>query len=1039
MNEMGFTQQKMIYDPYNGSVSEKLEIKKKVLVNDEKGDLKFLCHLLEKKLNDGSVVQFWKASAFFRLTRVSKSSQENKKFMQIHTDIVRSLYIAGISSIQIIANILKPNPEGLIFLYGVQATGNTLEEAKRKCAGDYQALLKSFQGTHRTAHIEPATKEQIRWVFQKIKEQKYISVVKGLPSTRKTSANDNSVLKLDTANEEQLEQFLLASESFEYVLMLMMTPINKNYLINWLDKSLSEESKWASQTQGTNSLGFNVGIPMTISMNNSSGTSSGVSSGVSKNEGVTEGFGGGHTEGTSSGSSYNFGTNEGTNSSTNTNQSQGSNSGWSSQDGTNEGTTASGSLQLGLLKGLTASGSYGKNWGSSHSDGTSGGSNSSYGTGSSQGTSSGTSESFGSNESVNSSDSSNWSFSSNKGSGYNVGQNTGTNQSISNGLATGLSIGANISKSYQWVDMEAKYIAELLAFQNQRLKSMVDGDGGFFVDMYLSTDSEENSRSFDASIANAWQNPEAKIDILRTEHPTPVEQAKLTKHMLAFSPCLEIQYNESKTGYYYKFSSILRSSELSSYNHPPRVSVGGLDAAMEDLPSLRVPTNRQNKEIYIGHVASGERYSYQMAVDTGFGYSTPYKFGIAQSEMHHAVIAAGSRSGKSVLASRMVLEMYNNTYNIDPYTGEKKRKRVLVLDPKGEWRQMGSLIERGKFKFYSVGKQKFHPLRMNLLRTPKYVSPYNYYNLVVEHFCSAYGLLDRAVAQISGVIYDLYEKNDVFGHEEDPLWAWEHSKDITLADVYDGIKKKLGEAEAKRNNHDAEALQTYLTRLDFYNKKHSNEYIMFCNKGGDSADSLLGSDEFTVIESNGLSQASQRFFFILLMNSIYENALARGPKGFYTDSYETVIVLEEANSVLIAAGNDDTSGIKSVERFNQLLDKSASLGLFFWTITQKIASMPSSVVANSGLIFVGRMGDKPDIEKAIIALGYDTSIKDLDVKKFIPRLTQGVFLVKITKGFKFEDQTPVCVYVAMLHSTIPDDKELEILIQEHELANLNLM
>lgn len=1036
-----FSTQRMVYDPFHGTVSEKMDVKEMKLVQDEHGNLKYIVYLLEKKKNDNSIIRFYKAVEFFRLTRVSKSSQENKKFMQIHSDVIRSMYTAHINMIQIIANILKPNPEGLLFLYGVQATGNSMQEAIRKCAGDFQAMLKSFQGTHRTAHISPVSKQNMKWIFDKLKQQKYVSVVKGLPSTRITSANDNNVMKLDTANEEQLEQFLIANETFEYVLMLMATPISNNYLNSWLTKSLNEQSKWASQTQGTNSLGFNVGIPMTVNMNRSEGTSSGISRGSSANEGISASRG--ENEGSNIGTSQNssFGENESHSSGTSKNDSIGTNNstGSSSNEGGSEGSSTGGSAGL-QFGGISFGGSHSNNHNTSWGTGTnsSSGTNESSSTGSSETDSFGTNNSFSSGSNEGTSTGKNWSFGENSSAGTNKGINTGTNSSTSSGLATGLNVGFNVSKSYQWVDMSAKYISDLLETQNKRLKAMTEGDGGFFVDLYIATDTEEHAKSLDGTVSNAWINPDAKLDILRVEHPNPVEQAKLNYFMLAMSPCQEIVYNDEKTGYYYKYCSILKSSELASYNHPPRVSVGGLDSSMEDIPSLRVPTDCQNKEIYIGHVVSGERYSYEMAESTGLGYSTPYKFSIGQSEMHHAFFGAGSRSGKSVLASRAVLELYNNTYTKDPYTGIKKGKRVLVLDPKGEWRQMASLIKRGNFKFYSVGKTNFHPLRMNLLRVPRYVSPYNYYNLVVEHFCSAYGLLDRAIAQISSIIYDLYKKNDVFGHDEDPEWAWEHSKNITLSDVYDGINNKLKEAEAKRNTHDAEALQTYLTRLDFYNKEHSNEYIMFCNRGGDSADSLLGSDDFTVIESNGLSQASQRFFFILLMNSIYENALAQGPKGFYSNSYETVVVLEEANSVLIAAGNDDSSGLKSIERFNQLLDKSASLGLFFWVITQKIASMPDSVIANSGLVFIGRTAKKEDIDKALVAMGFsESSIKDLEYKKFLPRLPQGIFLVKVSKGFQFENQTPVCVKVAMLHTSIPDDRELEILLQEHELAKEN--
>ena len=1033
--------QKMIYDPFHGSVSEKLQIVKQFPVNDEYGNVKYIVSLLKKKLNDGSIVQFYKATAFFRLQRVAKQSKENKKFLEVHTDIVRAMYSTNITIIMLVANILKPNPQGLAFLYGVQATGSSVDEAIRHCSSNFESLKKTFQGTHRTAHIGPVDSETMLWVFKKLDEQQYISVLKGIPARRNATGETRNLIKSETSTEEQIEQFLVGASDVEFCLMLMATPVNQNYLINWLTKSLKVETKWQSQKQGSMSLGMSVGIPMSISMNNSSGTSSnrgsGMSSGVSTNENQS------HTQGTSKNGSESFSESNSASKSTSHSVSDGTSENHSISDGTSENKShtdgVSGNLSANFVKlgQVGVGGSMNDTAGSGKSHGVTDGTGSSHSESDSESNSTSVSESksYSNGWGTSESDAVSKGWGTSEGKSSNASR--GTTQSSSTGIGGGLNFGVNMSKTYQWVDKTVEYICECLALQNKRLQAMTDGDGGFFVDMYISTDSEDNQKALQALSASTWINPESKIDVLRTEVPSRTEQKKLALHMKAMSPCLEIMQEPEGGGYYYKFSSVLCSSELASYCHPPRVSIGGLDNSMEDLPILRVPTDRQNKEIFIGNVITGERYSYEMACKhRGVGYMTDFKFTIGNDEMHHAFFSGASRSGKSVLASRAVIEMYNNAPYVDPLTGVKKRKRILVLDPKGEWRQMASLVPKGKFKFYSVGKTNYHPLKMNLMRVPKNITPYQYYNLLVEHFCSAYGLMDRAVAQISTAVYELYEKNEVFGHEDDPNWANEHSKNITLEDVYTALEAKLREAEARRNNHDAEALQTYLTRLSMYHLQHSNEYIMFCNRGGDSADILLGQDDFTVVESNGLSEASQRFFFILLMNSIYEHALAQGPKGFYANSYETVIVLEEANSILIAAGTEDTSGQKSITRFNQIIDKAASLGLFFWTITQKIASMPDSVIANSGIVFIGRTPQEQDVKVALSALGFDTSFKDLEYKKFIPRLTTGCFIVKISKGEKFETQTPTAIKAAMLKTTIPNDAELEVLLQEHEMERV---
>lgn len=1015
-----------IYSNYNAQIEDRLKVLDTFMVKDESDNLKYVVHYLEKKLNDNSVVKFYKASAFFRLTRVSKMAKENKLFMETHTDIIRAMYNANVNFIEIIANILTPEPYGLVFLYGVQAVGNTKEEAIRKCSCDFQILITAFQGTHRTIHISSVTNEIMNFVFKNLRKQKYVSVVKGIPSSKSGSGDNRNPLRLDVSTDEQLEQFLAGSDQIEFCLVMMATPMSKNYINHWLTKSLEEQSKWERQKQGSASLGLSVGIPLSINMSQNTGQS--VNSGTSQNKGSS--FNKSHnesiskTQGSTHGTTHNEGGSITDGESHNKSHSKGNSEAITETQSQNSGANF-GYMGTGLSfgqgssltnnKGETKSDSFGS--GTTHTEGSS--------------WTDGESDSISKSEGKTKSDG--WSAGNSESNGKSVSH--GSSSGMSKGIGTGMNLGFNMSKSYQWVDKSVEFICELLAEQNRRLKQMSNGDGGFFVDMYISTDNIQHQKSLEGVAQVTWVNPNAQIDILRLETPDIVSQKQLGIHLSALSPCQEIVINPNNSkGYFYKYSSVLASKELAGYCHPPRISIGGLDNTTEDIPeNFAVPANRQNKEIMIGHVLAPSRFSYEQSVKNGNGYATSFKYTIGNDEMHHAFISGSSRSGKSVLGTRTVTEMYNNAPFIDKY-GNKKRKRILVLDPKGEWRRVANIIPKGKFKFYSVGNPNFHPLKMNLLRVPKNVHPYNYYNLVVSHFCSAYGLLDRAIAQISSIIYELYEKNEVFGHEEDKNWANEHSKNITLEDVYLEIEKKLKMAVESRNQHDAEALQTYLTRLDMYHRKHSCEYVMFCNRGGDSADILLGEDDFTVVESNGLSEKSMRFFFILLMNSIYEFALNNGPEGFYTphnsNSYETVIVLEEANSVLISNEKDE-AGQQSIQRFNEIIDKSASLGLFIWTITQKIASMPKSVIANSGIVFIGRTAQAEDVKVINSVLGFDDK-RNPEMIKFYPRMSTGMFIAKCSKGRDIESQTPVLIQASMLKTTIPSDSELEVYISEHQ-------
>ena len=78
--------------------------------------------------------------------------------------------------------------------------------------------------------------------------------------------------------------------------------------------------------------------------------------------------------------------------------------------------------------------------------------------------------------------------------------------------------------------------------------------------------------------------------------------------------------------------------------------------------------------------------------------------------------------------------------------------------------------------------------------------------------------------------------------------------------------------------------------------------------------------------------------------------------------------------------------------FEQILDQSAGYGLFIFAITQKIADMPSSVIANSGLVFAGRLKRTDDINVVVRTVGREERIDDRDlVNGFQEVLPDGLF------------------------------------------------
>lgn len=1021
---------------HNEALNTKAEIIEKKLAVDEYGNLEYIVYLLKREKDNGEIVKFYKAIRLFRLTHTSKDAKENKKFMEIHTDIYRAMVSNNIDTIEIIANIKKPQPVGITILYGVQATGNTLQEAVRTCGQNFEAFKSAFTGTHRQCFITPVPEMIMRKIFQMLENQKYVTVVKGIPNTKHSSGDNRNPLSLDTNTEEQIEQLLTGCDDFEYCMMMMMSPLTNKYIDAWLNKTLDRWTTWEKQKQGSFNVGLSIGVPLSLSQNVSHGTSMGRSSGVSSGE--NKSFS--HSENTNKSESVNYGenTSHSMGESHGTNESYGTSKNESNTAGTSQGTSSShgGSVSVGVQKVVTASAgvnwSNGTNQGSSKSQTFGSGSSESHGSsdGTSENWSSGSSFSKGSSKSEGVSDGSSWGSNTGRSSGIN----SGSNSSLSAGMSMGMNVGFNFSKGYQWHDMKVEMICELLKTQADRLKMMRNGDGGAYVDIYISTDTTEHQKAVCASASVAWNNANAKIDLMRAEVPSLIEQAKLHQMMLSCSPCLDIVCDpKDKSSYYYKFSTVLATNEFIAYNHPPRITLSGFDNAMNDVPEFQVPTNRQNGEIFIGKVMQPTKFSYDSALKyNGNGFVTDYNYTISNAEMLHAFIAAGSRSGKSVLAQRMVSEMYNKALYTDKF-GNVKHRRVLIFDPKGDWRALASLIPDGKFQFYSIGKIGFHNLKLNLMRVPKAVNPVTYVNNLIEMFCNAQGLLQKGKNEFRDVVLGLYKEAHVLENPQDKNWAWEKSKDLTMTDLYNEIMRRKAEAENKRTTgkNTMDAWEAYENRLKMFGDSMYTEYQVFCNKGGDSIEMLLGDDNLTIIESAGLEARTQEFFFTLAMTTIYEYALQFGPKGFYKSEVETVIVIEEANS-LIAEKKGEFGNGDAIAQFNTILDKSAGLGLFFWIITQKISEMPKSCIANSGLTFVGRNQNNDDKSIILSTFGYDEKI-EYKYKNFLSRMPIGVFIARTARTLDFVSQIPVLIKVSMLKTVTPEDEELDLIIKHHEI------
>ena len=791
----------------------------------------------------------------------------------------------------------------------------------------------------------------------------------------------------------------------------------------------SGESYTATQgiTQGTSES-----YGQSVSQTESAGWNQSVANSYGQSVGITESQG--HTVGASVGQTYSQGMTQGTSETWGTTQSQGVSEGFGESHGTNWGVNASQSngTNSSDMQGTTHMNANGtnasENWGENKSNTVSNSQSDSY----TQSSSHTTGQSWGQTTSNGTGSSVAQSI------GKSTGQSMGTSSMMTRGAATSMGIGPSVgyAKSYQWLDQEVQNILTLLQFQNDRLMKALRGNGAFFTDVYLATDSEESLAAAGTLAKSSWSNDESRICPLQVMDLSAEEQNHLIYHFYAFSP------DNRKDGIpgrmeSYRYSTILLGEEFSAYTHLPRISEGGIFADVGDIPKFAVPSQK-NGEVYIGKVLSGERWTQSS------GYETPFEFRIDDSELMHGIFTGESRSGKTVAATRFISEL---TKVRRKKTG--KRLRIVALDPKQDWRILAKFVEPERFHFYSLGNPEFLPISLNLCKVPKNVNPQVWADSIIEIFCRAYGLMERGKAILAESLYALYDEAGVF--EDAPNWrdfVPQRSAQVTFPKLYERMNKikldledPMKSGKGRMGNEARDAYTRVLDRLQIFGRKFSIESRLFGQSDGIGVDELIGKDDVIVLESYGLETTFKNFVFGCITSGFFKYAQGH-EKGFLADDqYETVLVIEEANEVLTGSdtagtGNSSMPSFGGQSEFEKILDQSAGLGLFIFSITQKVADMPSSVIANSGLIFAGKISRPDDVMTIIRKIGREERYDDRDILKWFPRSPIGWFVCRSSRNFDFKESEPVLVKVEPLNVEPPNNYELETRMLQRSAISL---
>lgn len=846
-------------------------------------------------------------------------------------------------------------------------------------------------------------------------------------------------------------------------------------------------------TSHSSSDGSSWNVGTGTSQSHSAGLSESYSAGMGKS--YSEGFGSSY--GTSQGLSYSNG--QGTSSSDSIGQSSSTSSGYGSSKGSsygesasnsssqnvgqsysvsisqNKGTSLSSSMSQSvsqsesISQSLSQSDSLSRSYSQSNSESVSQSQSVSDGTSKSRSVGQSDSESY--TQSVSNGTGQNWGQSSSVGKGQSYGSSEGKSSgtsigstgSFTTGTSGSMGLGPSIgySKSYQWLDQQVKDILELLEYQNERLKKALRGNGAFYTYVYIACPDMDALSVAQASAKSTWQNEYAMTQPIQILDLCDEEQQHLLYHFRAFSADVTRENIAGVSDY--KYATVLLPNEYVAYAHLPRVSEGGIDTNIDDVPKFRVPGLLRGN-IYMGTQLNAERYTFKN------GYRTQFDYRINIDELMHGVFTGASRSGKTVAAMRFIRELANSRR-----TATGKRLRIVIMDPKQDWRGIARFVEPERFHFYSMGNTHFRPINLNPCKIPYKVEPQHWIDGIINIYCRAYGLLERGKQMLSDVFYKLYTQAGVFPSKGEffdeeymnnkdnykfpevyPDWDAEISRrsaSVTFHKIYKDMQQtsdSLNGGQKRAGNDTLDAYSRLLERLSCFARPYSIEYRLFSaednfsdpnSKGtGLGVDELIGEDDVTVFESFGLESTFANFIFGIITSGFYK--VAKGFERGYLNpaQYETVLVIEEANKVLTGndtAGTGGGGGMASLSgqsEFEEILDQSAGYGLFIIAITQKISMMPSSIVANCGMFFLGKISQPEDVDLAVRMIGREGRIDDRDVVKWLPKSPTGWFICRSNRGYDFRDAEPVLVQIEPLNNATISNSELEEILTKKEIS-----
>lgn len=640
-------------------------------------------------------------------------------------------------------------------------------------------------------------------------------------------------------------------------------------------------------------------------------------------------------------------------------------------------------------------------------------------------------------------------------------------QTGSFGVVPGLN--ATISKAT--FDEAKRSLGDILEAQMKRYHDGIEG-GAMLYQMFLVTEDRETLAGAASLLKAAFWGPGGadKGRLVQPFHTMMIdddeEAERLLKHATALThyrkrePVVDLIEP-------HVYSSYVTAGEAAVFSAPPTSEALGIMAQTDSMPVFAMPSDRMDREMYLGHIINGER-----------GRVSDARFGVDLNDLTHILIQGITGMGKTSTMMRLLEQAValRKQVTLPPtptnpvVTSRESRAGVLCFDWMNNMRDLACIVEPDRFQLFSVSKPELGAFRWNPLEIPHPdMAAHQWLGAQADQLAASFGLGEVGRSLLAEFIDRLYmanrlepfilremksDENGVILRTEivlPPVNRADLPPDAIVfddggnevANVYScpllsrlvslehvavlvvSMVEELATPEGARamGTSMRDRVQSVWRRIQSYAPGGPLAQMVAADPDLRTRECLGVRDIIdpdrglvTVIETDGLDQGNRRVILGSVMLAVYRYGLHVGKGAFDNGGHGagTFLVLEEAHELFGTAdeGEDNDSVKMRAHLYESMFRRARATGLRLVAITQNCGAIPSAITSQTTTVIVHRSYEDADRKRICDLMSWDRGpLGQLREIRYLGEMPRGYALVRLDARDSYLESAPVHILV----------------------------